>query len=793
LKTSGKILVVDDDPSLRKTLADILRVKGYESVAAGSGAEAIAIAGQEKIALALIDLMLPDMPGLDVMDRIKDVSPLTEAIILTGHASLDTAIEATRRGAFSYLLKPYQMDDLLLNIRHGIERQQNQEEIHRLSEALRQSHEAIVLVDADLNFDYVNSAFTRLLGYAIEEVKGKSIAVIGVSDEAVIDPLRTAVIAATEGQFAGETMRRAKDGRIVPVLLNVAPIRDVKGCITNYVGTMTDLTVIRGVQDSLRESEEKFRSISAAAQDAVVMLDENGAISFWNAAAEKIFGYAADEVLGEDLHELCAPERFRQAFQAGFNEFRTTGRGSAVGKTLELAAIRKGGREFPMEISLSGVLHKDHWLAIGIVRDITERKAAEDEIKSLNADLEERVRRRTADLEVANRSLTAAKLAAEAANVAKSAFLANMSHEIRTPMNGIVGMANILRREGVTPKQAQRLDTIDASARHLLRLINDILDLSKIEAGKLVLEEAPIVIGSLLKNVTSLLSERCKAKNIQLLVKNEALPANLVGDPTRLEQALLNYAANAVKFTDAGAVTLRVRKHSETAESVVVRFEVADTGIGIPPETLPRLFSAFEQADNSMTRKYGGTGLGLAITRRLAELMGGEVGADSTPGVGSSFWFTATLRKTERRHAVRTEDDAHADAETLVRLRYAGSRILVADDEPINREVVRLPLEAARLVVDLANDGAQALALARKADYAAIFMDMQMPNLNGLEATQRIRELPGHRETPIIAMTANVFAEDKARCIEAGMDDFLIKPFDPDALFAILLRSLSRC
>jgi CheY-like chemotaxis protein len=257
-----------------------------------------------------------------------------------------------------------------------------------------------------------------------------------------------------------------------------------------------------------------------------------------------------------------------------------------------------------------------------------------------------------------------------------------------------------------------------------------------------------------------------------------------------LQQALLNYATNAVKFTEKGTVTLRAFVQKETAETAMLRFEVQDTGIGISPEAMSRLFSAFEQADNSMTRKYGGTGLGLAITQRLADLMGGKVGADSTAGVGSTFWLTVKLKKGDTETLAPEVTDV--DAEIELRQRYAGQRILLVDDEPINREIALIQLEDVGLSVDTAEDGEEAVAMARNTRYAAILMDMQMPKLNGVEATQQIRLLPGYQDIPIIAMTANAFAEDKAQCLAAGMNDFLAKPFTPEDLFAILLRALNR-
>jgi PAS domain S-box-containing protein len=798
-------------------------------------------------------------------------------------------------------------------------------ELKKLSLAVEQSLNSIVITGADTRIEYVNEAFTRTTGYTRAEVLGRTPSMLKSGDT----PRETytelwAALKSGEA-WRGEFINRRKNGEIYTDVVHISPIRGDDGRITHYLGIREDVTERKRIDLELDQHRHHLQQLVAArtrelevlnsqlreSEDFVKTITDNvpGLVSYWDADMRCKFANKAyadwwntppSAMVGRTLKEILEPSTY-PAYAA---RFAAALRGEPL--HMEREHMRSNGQagytwaHYIPDIR-AGTIVGFYVLAT----DITALKQAEIRLQEMNVELAH------------------ARDKADSANAAKSAFLANMSHEIRTPMNAIIGLTHLLQRDSRNPVQRERLTRIDSAAQHLLQVINDILDLSKIESGKLTLESDGFSLSTLLARASTLIIERARDKGLEVIVDTDHLPELLRGDVTRLTQALLNLLGNAVKFTDRGTVTLEARIREERDDRLLASFTVRDTGIGIAPENIAHLFNSFEQADSSITRRYGGSGLGLAITKRLATMMGGEVGVDSVPGVGSTFWFTAWLERAAapattaaesrfngqrvlliddvplalsaigdmlRMLGLRTDTassgaqaldmvsaadragDAYAallcdrrlpdmdaiavarrmDLATLARVparalltsaddeqirlqaraagyrtvllkpvtraslydvmtnlltvarphnlamsmieiesnlrrRHRNARILLAEDNPVNQEITIELMHAVGIALDVADDGAQAVEMARHGDYDLILMDVQMPRMDGFSATRAIRAMPGLQTLPILAMTANAFAEDRADALAAGMNDHIAKPVDPRVLYCMLL------
>ncbi len=597
--------------------------------------------------------------------------------------------------------------------------------------------DAFIVTDNNGIVTVWNGAAAELFKWTQQEAVGRHIdELVTISPESsgisYHDAVRGKVVRGVECSGYG---RYQTDLRRMSV--SVAPLR-VNDKITGTVLVYAGLSEVDSTLDSIRENDIKFRALTESAQDAVIIIDADSRISFFNTSAELMFGYSSEEAMGSRLHELIAPEPYWEMIEMGLDRFRKDGTGMMLGRVVEIEGKRKNGNIFPVELSVSSFFLNGAWQATGILRDISERKGIELEL-----------------IEAREEALNAARI--------KSEFLTNMSHEIRTPLNAIIGTSDLLKQTDLSPTQKNYLRVNTDASEHLLRIINDILDISKAEAGRIELEKIAFDIFEEMETTCRTMSLKAHEKKLEINCRiRPDTPRWVVGDPSRLKQIVFNLVGNAIKFTHEGEINIGVKPDGPGK----IAFSVADTGIGIPEGKVEAIFRSFTQGDSSHTRRYGGTGLGLAICTRLARLMGGEISVESKEGSGSTFFFSCNLPAADKEVA---SEDNHGWPVDL-----SGKHILVADDNRNYRVGVKELLQSWGASVDTAASGSSVVEMVSAASYHVIFLNTTVGDLDGCEIVDSLRSQSFNTDRIVMMLTADNFSVEK--CSLSGVNRFVFKP-----------------
>ncbi|HXB41861.1 MAG TPA: response regulator [Bacteroidia bacterium] len=763
-----KILLVDDRQENLIALEVILDNENYTLIKANSGKEALKILlSEQDFALILMDVLMPIMDGFETAELIRQSEKLKHIPIIFLTANTDTQeniFKGYKTGAVDFMVKPLSPEILKAKVSVFVELYKKNHELtvqgesmKALNSQLKQqskyvrslieaSLDPMVTIDLQGKISDMNEALEKITGLPRTKITGTNFVDYFVRPKIAAEVYRDVF---EKGIIVDYLLNiKHTDGRFTEVLCNGSVYKDDKG---NIIGA-----VIVAREKLLSKYS---RSLIEASPDPLITINSEGKITDMNEALANITGITREKIKGTDFFDYFtdpqnAREVYKEAFAKGFVA------------NFPLTIRHKDGKL--TDVLFNGSVYKDergNVLGIVIVaRDVTAQKRFENELieAKSNAERERQI--------------------AEEAVRAKQQFLSNMSHEIRTPMNAIIGFTKIILKTDLSEKQKEYINAIKLSGDALIVLINDILDLAKVDAGKMVFEQIPFKLRSSVSAMIHLFETKILEKNLKL-EKNydEAIPEVLVGDPVRLHQIIINLVSNATKFTTEGKISVNISLVSETDEKAIIEFSVSDTGIGVPESKLENIFDNFQQATSGTARVYGGTGLGLAIVKQLVEAQGGKITVKSKVGEGSTFSFTLSFKKTKEKVETETEKNDFEKAGKK------NQKILVVEDVKLNQLLMKTLLEEYGFKMDIAANGKIALEKLKKNTYDIIFMDLQMPEMNGFEATQYIRKKI-NSSIPIIALTADVTTVDVEKCKAAGMNDYISKPIDDKLLYKKIMK-----
>jgi PAS domain S-box-containing protein len=718
--------------------------------------------------VVLSDYLLPDFDGLQALEIQKQILPDTPFVFVTGFLSEETAIDCLKHGAWDYIMKshikrlPVSVKNVLALRDERVARRKKEEEItlseQRYKSLSELTFEGIVIHDKGHVID-CNLSFCKMFGYDRDELINSN--VLGKLIHP--DDVETTLHSIKEGSSKPyETRAIRKDGSVFFV--------EQEGKNISYNGkevrvvAIRDITARKTAMEEIRLSEEKFNKISNAANDAIILIDHEGKVSFWNKAASAMLQYAPGEVLGKNLHELIAPEKYMEAHRAGFNKFLESGEGAAIGQTLELEARRKDGEEIPVELSLSSINIHGKWNAVGIMRDISARKKVESE-------------------------LLAAKKHAQDMNQMKSNFLSTMSHELRTPLNGILGFAEILVESLEDPDYRDYANTIFKSSQRILNTFNLIIDLAVLDANKVTVNKQKVNLIHIIENACESYISEASEKNLYLNQKLAVHEAVVEIDQILVSQVMNNLLNNAIKYTETGGITVSLKKVMvKDTDSFLLT--ISDTGIGIPEEKASIIYQAFRQADEGYNRPYEGLGLGLYITKQYVDLLEGIIEMISEPGRGTEFRIYIPVNANESltdSTITNTQQQEKSPNEETAR-----PQILYVEDDIDHQQFLKIFLRDS-YDVDVADDGPTALEMVKEKCYDLILMDINLgADMNGMEVVAKIREMPEYADTPIAAVTANALVSQKNAYLDSGCSDYIAKPFRKKKLLSFVKEALAR-